>query len=32
MISAWYLLTLIPAVWVGFAIACLLFAAKEEER
>jgi hypothetical protein len=32
MISAWYLLTLIPAVWVGFFFASLLFAAKEDEK
>ena len=30
MISAWFLLLLIPALWIGFGIACLLFAAKEE--
>jgi len=30
MISAWWLLTLIPAVWIGIFVAGLLFAAREE--
>jgi hypothetical protein len=32
MISALWLLTLIPAVWFGFAICALLVAGKREEE